>query len=91
MLKNAIRDGGSTSLYASYTVDIVHTVDIVYTVDTVYTVDMGFTVGTGDTVESVDTSSSSSILLEWHGRNCYIVVSFTNSGAQMTPRAIVGL
>ena len=33
--KNIIRDGGSTALYAAYTVD---TVDMVYTVDTAYTI-----------------------------------------------------
>ena len=34
-----MEDGGSTALYASYTVDAVYTVDTVDTVDTVYTVD----------------------------------------------------
>ena len=38
--KNTIRDGGSTALYACYTVDTLDTVDIVYTVDKVYTVDL---------------------------------------------------
>ena len=40
--RNMIRDGGSTALYAVYTigtVDIVYTVDMVYIVDTVYAVD----------------------------------------------------
>ena len=37
-LKNTIRDGGSTSLYAAYTVDTVDTVHMIYTVDTVDTV-----------------------------------------------------
>ena len=36
--KNTIRDGGSTALYAAYTVDMVFTVDTVYTVDMVFTV-----------------------------------------------------
>ena len=36
--KNTITDGGSTALYADYTVDMVYTVDVVYTVDMVYTV-----------------------------------------------------
>ena len=35
--KNSIRDGGSTALYAAYTVDKVETV---FTASTVYTVDM---------------------------------------------------
>ena len=47
--KNTIRDGGSTALYAAYTVgtvytvdnvDMVYTADMVYTFDTVYTVDI---------------------------------------------------
>ena len=46
-VKNTIRDGGNTTLYAANivdtvftvdTVDMVYTVDIVYTVDTVYNV-----------------------------------------------------
>ena len=41
ILKNTIRDGGSTALYTAYTVD---TVDRAYTVDTVYTVYMIYTV-----------------------------------------------
>ena len=42
-MKNTIRDGGSTTLYAANTVDTVYTVytvDMVYTVYTVDTVDM---------------------------------------------------
>ena len=34
------RGGGSTALYAAYTVDTVYTVDMVCKVDMVYTVDM---------------------------------------------------
>ena len=43
-LKNTIRDGGSTTLYAANTVDTVYTVDMVYTLYTVDTVDMVYTV-----------------------------------------------
>ena len=42
--KDTIRDGGSTALYAAYTVDTVDSVDTVYTVDMVYTIDMVYTV-----------------------------------------------
>ena len=42
--KNTIRDGGSTTLYAAYTVDTVDAVDMDYTVDMVYTVDIVYTV-----------------------------------------------
>ena len=38
--RNTIRDGGSTALYAAYTVDTVYIVDMVYAFDMVYTVDM---------------------------------------------------
>ena len=40
---SSIRDRGSTTLYAAYTVDTVYTIDtvgMVYTVDIIYTVDM---------------------------------------------------
>ena len=53
--KNTIRDGGSTALYAAYTVDMVFTVDTVYTVDMVFTVDMVYTIDTVDNVDNVDT------------------------------------
>ena len=42
--KNTIRDGGSTALYAAFTVDTVYTIDLVYTVDMFYTVVMVYTV-----------------------------------------------
>ena len=42
--KKTIRGGGSTALYAAYTVDLVCTVDMVYPVDMVYTVGMVYTV-----------------------------------------------
>ena len=46
--KNTIRDGGSTALFAAYTVDNVDTVYIVYTVDMVntlvVTIDIVYTV-----------------------------------------------
>ena len=42
--KNTIRDGGSTALYAAYTVDMVYIIDMVYTLDLVYTADMSYTV-----------------------------------------------
>ena len=48
--QNTIRDEGSTTLYAVYTVD---TVDMVYTVDTVYTVDMVYTIDMVYTVDMV--------------------------------------
>ena len=41
--KNTIRDGGSTALYAAYTVDTIYTVDMVYTVNMVYTIDFVYT------------------------------------------------
>ena len=41
--RNAIRDGGSTALYAAYTVDTVVTVYTFDTVDIVTTVDMVYT------------------------------------------------
>ena len=50
--KNTIKDGGSTALFAAYTVDnvdtvyTVDTVDMVDTVDIIYTVDMVYTVDT---------------------------------------------
>ena len=40
IVKNTIRNGGCTALYAIYTFvtfDTVYTIDTVYTVDTVYT------------------------------------------------------
>ena len=40
IVKNTIRDGGSTALKIAYTVDAVDTVDTVDTVYTVYTVDI---------------------------------------------------
>ena len=51
--KDTIRDEGSTTLYAAYTVDNVYAVDnvdIVCTVDMVYTVNMVYTVDTVYTV-----------------------------------------
>ena len=47
--KNTIRDGGSTTLYAAYTIG---TADTVYTVLMVYTVDMVYTVNTVNTVDT---------------------------------------
>ena len=44
MSKNTIRDGGSTALYAVYTVYTVDTFYMVYTVDLVYTVGTVYTV-----------------------------------------------
>ena len=38
--KNTIKDGGSTALYADYTVDMVYAVDKVNAVDMVDAVDM---------------------------------------------------
>ena len=52
--KNTIRDGGSTTLYAAYTVDTVDAVDMDYTVDMVYTVDMIYTIDMVYTVDTVD-------------------------------------
>ena len=46
--KNTIQDGGSTALFAAYTVDTVYTVYTVYTVDTVYS---NYTFNTVYTVE----------------------------------------
>ena len=37
-LENTIRDGGSTTLYAAHTIDMVNTVDMVDTLDTVYAI-----------------------------------------------------
>ena len=51
-IKNTIRDGGSTALYAVYT---VYTVDMVYTFDMVYNVDMVYTVDSVETVNTVNT------------------------------------
>ena len=48
--KNTIQDGGSTALFAAYTVDTVYTVYTVYTVDIVNTVDM---IDTFDTVYTI--------------------------------------
>ena len=47
--QNAIRDRGSTALFAVYIVDTADTFDTAYTVDMIYTVD------TGDTVYTVNT------------------------------------
>ena len=38
--KNTIRDAGSTTLYAAYTVDMVYIVNMAYTDDMVYTFNM---------------------------------------------------
>ena len=38
-IKNTFRGGGSTALYAAYTVDMVYTVHMVNTVNMVYAVD----------------------------------------------------
>ena len=38
--KNTIRDAGSTTLYAAYTVDMVYIVNMAHTDDMVYTFDM---------------------------------------------------
>ena len=56
IIKNTISDGGSTALYAAYTVGNVYTVDIVYTVDMVYTNDMVYTVDMVCTVDMVYTA-----------------------------------
>ena len=51
IVKNTIRVGGSTGLYAVYTVDLVCTVDMVYTVGLVYTVDMVYKVAMVYTID----------------------------------------
>ena len=54
--KDTISDGGSTALYAAYTVDTVATVYTVDTVDMVYTANMVCTVNTADTVYTIETA-----------------------------------
>ena len=39
IMKNTIREGGSTALWTADTVDTVDTVDMAYTVDTVYSIE----------------------------------------------------
>ena len=62
-----IRDGGSTVLYAAYTVDMVYTVNLVFSIDIVYTVDMVNIVDTVDTVYTVQTAFHC-LNTSWAGR-----------------------
>ena len=73
MKKNSNRDGGSTALYAAFTVDtldMVYIVDMVYTVEMVYTVDTVDTANTVDTLDSVDTVDTVDMVIPdiCHGR-----------------------
>ena len=81
--KNSIRDGGSTALYAAYTVDKVETVftaSTVYTVDMVLIVDMVYTVSMVYPVDMIYTVAM--IFDGWMGRMghtpCYDCEEYTS-------------
>ena len=68
--KNTIRDGGSTTLWAVYTVDTVDTVQTVHTDDTVYTL---YTVDTVDIVYTIQNALhclNSSMFASKSATNC---------------------